>query len=299
MKTIIRSSKNIVLIITIVTVLILNAMMLINPSLFQEGTAFRISIVLNFIVTFIFTWIFSEISLERTFDEKHKVPAIRSYRQTKTIGENIKYLISDLDRKIKLYVEADDTKFSIQLREYRNLLYVLLVHVNNIKLDWGDVVKDISKLNELEFVDKAIETLSKTEEFDEDVRKEITELKNKKDRIISELDENLLVDINPTTGRMVYTLNGNDKTMTYLMKVSFSSQFDFDSIQHKINESFANAPLKFKINYYELDEGKDELLLLGTCRGDLNKNTKFIIDGFKNAIEQLTEIKIITTGELD
>lgn len=297
-KFLFNNPRSIVLLLTLSVVVILNGSMLINPTWFQDGVALRISVILGFFSSVIFTWIFSEISHEKTFEEKQKLPAIRSYRQTKTIGDNVRYIIHDIEDKI-LQNNIRNTEHLSQLNEYKNLLYLILVHVHNIKLDWGDIVKDISKLNELEQVNTEISNLSKIPKAgqNEIQLEKLRKQKIKLEAELAELNTNLLISGEfsslSSEGKSYNVIGKQEELPLYIVTIDVNGdEFEIFDLQEQINKGVSDVPLRINI-LYSTHINPENVIMVISCSGDLNQNDEFITDNMKEHIIGIKSINIL------
>lgn len=286
--------KNIVLIITIPIIIVLNIYIFYAP---LETIDIRISTVLNFILTFLFAWILTEKNVEKTYEEKNKLPAIRSYRQTKSISDNIKYLIKKIENLLDNNIDKDMINYLTNIRDF---LVYLLSHTDNIKQDWGDIIKDISLLNELEKIDEQIRAFSS---FTDKQKEKIEHLIKKREEVKQKLPEYLRSDFDSELvnidekGNKGYLFTGSS-SVKYRIEITVDKDFDANNFAENLNKERKDATIYVGFKDINIKEqGANKYLILVTAVGDTSGNVECVKDVFLS-IEGVVSVKIIDSLDL-
>jgi len=109
----------------------------------------QISILLNFFLSFIFAWLLTEYSSEKSFNEKQKESAIRSYRHSINIKNKLDYttkIVELLYLKLGNYncINNNENKCELAFNVDAIKNYLILAKrdsLNNI-YDWSDIISD-------------------------------------------------------------------------------------------------------------------------------------------------------------
>ena len=163
-----------------------------------------LSTILNFAVSFVFAFMFNEYSNDKSFKEKQKEPAMRSYRHSINILSKLDYGI-ETTKLIELDFENCDGKnnngcnFIANIHRVRDLLKTIRMDcVENIN-DWADVLsEDLNKISEIDAIKNEIENKTKYIQDEnktipnlETHLKEVSELKTKVKKLKEEMDPRL------------------------------------------------------------------------------------------------------------
>lgn len=272
----------------------------ITPEKLMEPSLVRLTTILNFFLSFIFAWILSEKSCEKTFVEKSKLPAIRSYRQTKTVQDNIEILIEKIDSYLKL--DSEEVNYRYILDNIRDNLKSILSHTGNIKLDWGDVISDLTILNQLEDVDKQLKHFRKHQP---EQKVKIQRLSEERDVLASRLPLNLRSETMfkfrnyDETGNKVYYMTGIPYgPVKYTLAVAVNQDFQADKLADELSTLIEDQPIGFgNIQIIKEDE-EDPLTVIVTFGGDLGGNQEFVLDTIKE-IPGIDNVDILSTENLD